>query len=154
MFGADTQEVSVPGNHDHIQFWPGHFHSKRYGQRPAVYTMKAVGLGALQQVNQVARATDSRNHHVVLRRLTRFFQPVDHGHFQGPAHAKVSATGAPFEVVFRVLLAHARAISFWAVPTISFTWVTKYRTLKGRPVYWVIASAFTPMERRMLANCP
>ena len=50
--------------------------------------VEAEGLGALQEVHEVARAADARDNDVVLNRLLRADHPVFHGHFQGPAERR------------------------------------------------------------------
>ena len=114
----------------------------------------SVGLIAFQQMDQVAGTTDACYHDVVFHGQTGLFQPVNHGEFQCPAHAEVTAAGTPFEIVFRVLLAHTATASVDRVLVISVICSTRVRALKGNPVYWVMDSALTPRPRRMVENWP
>ena len=154
MLPADAQEIAIAGHHHYVQLRASHLHAHGDGQGTTMNPVEPVRLLAFKQVNQVAGATDPGHHHVVFNGLAGLFQPVNHGQFQRPAHAEVAAAGAPFEIVFGIFLAHARTISLRWELFISAMRVTRSRTLKGRPVYWVIDSALTPWERRMLENCP
>ena len=153
MLAADAQEVTVTGHDNHVELGPGHLDAHGHGQRPAVDAVDAIGLFALEQVYEVSAAPDSGNHHVIFDGQAGLFQPVDHGKLQRAAHTEVPAPGAPFEVIFRVLLAHARASSMCSA-MISFTCVTRALTLKGKPVYCVIGVDATRWNRSMLAHCP
>ena len=153
VLAADAQEVAVSGHHHHIQLGPRHLHAHRHRKRSPVDSVEPVGLLSLQQMNQIAAAANAGNNHVVFYWPASFFQPVDHAELQRAAYSKVTTAGAPLEVVLRVLFAHTRATSFTG-EIISLMRDTRSLTLKGSPVYWVIASAFTPCERRMPAHCP
>ena len=139
VLAADAEEVAVAGHHHHVQLRPGHFDAHGYGKGAPVDAVEAIGLLPLQQVNQVAAATDAGHDHIVFNGLTGFFQPVNHRELKGAAHPEISATGTPLEIVFRVLLAHTRATSFLAGDAMSLIRDTRSLTLKGKPVYWVMA---------------
>ena len=117
-------------------------------------TVDAIGLVSFQKMDQVSRAADTGYHHVVLHRLTGFFFTANHCEFHGPTDSKIPATGAPFKIVLGVLLTHTFTASFRRALVISVIFSTNVRALKGSPVYWVMDSALTPMERNMLENCP
>ena len=72
----------------------------------------AVRLVSFQEVDQVAGAADACHHHVILHGLAGLFRPVDHGHLKGASDAEIATARAPFEIVFRVLLAHTLVVSF------------------------------------------
>ena len=114
----------------------------------------AVGLRALQEVHHVAGAADSSDDHVLLYRLLSLDDPLGYGLLQGPANAEVAAAGAPLEIVFRVLVAHTATPSFRVAATRSEIRSTRSPTLKGSPVYCVIDSALTPLDRRYDENWP
>ena len=151
---ADAEEVPVAGDDDHVQVGASHLHAHRDGEASAVDAVEAVGLVAFEEMDEVAGAADARDDHVVFDGYLIVGHAVRHGLFEGASHGEVAAAGAPLEVVFGVLGAHTVTIPFWMDLTLPPTRFTRSLTLKGRPVYWVMASAFTPWERRTEAHWP
>ena len=117
--------------------------------------VEAVGLFALEEVHEVAGAADARDDDVMAHGDFALDVPVAHGEFHSAADAEVPASGAPVEVVLGVLAAHAfTACRRPASARRSLMRSHSSTGRKGRPVYWVMAWALTPSDRRMLANWP
>ena len=154
MLVADAEEIAVPRDHDDVEVGAAHLDAERDGQRPAVYAVYAVGLLALKQMNHIAGAADARHDYIVFHGQFGFYAALFDGGLKRAAHAEIAAAGAPFEVVFGVLVAHAITLTFCSCSSRSLIRPTRSLTLNGSPVYWVIASALTPCERSTLANCP
>ena len=154
MLVADAEEVAVPRDHDDIEVGPPHLDAQRDGQRSAVYAVDAVGLLPLKQMNHIAGAADARHNHIVFHGQFGLYPSLFDGGLKRAPHAEIAAAGAPLEVVFGVLVAHAITLTFCSCSSRSLIRIARSLTLNGSPVYCVIASALTPCERNTLANCP
>ena len=154
VFVANAEKVAVARDYDDIEVGASHLDAKRDGQRPAVNAVNAVGLISLKQMNHIAGAADAGYHNIVFHGQFGVHAALFDGGFQSAPHAEIAAAGAPFEIIFRVLDAHTGTLTFCSCSRRSLIRPTRSLTLKGKPVYCVIASALTPCERSTLANCP
>ena len=153
---TDAEEVAIACDDDDVELGRGHLDAQRNRECAAVNAVEAERLVSLEEVDEVPRTSNTGHDHIVGHGAFGHRVPVAHGELERAPHAEIAATGAPTEIVLGVLVAHALTAGARspALAIRSSMRSLNCLALNGRPVYCVIASAFTPILRSTIAIWP